>query len=319
MTEDEIEALKKKSNTAYRQIWMSSRELVLEFKARNPEKSSKYATTTWLRTTGKGVTRLLPEPLSPELKKKQKYLRRQVMELLNNPPPVRAELQEWQRRTAEADASGEWVPLGGVQDRLLGCNEKFANIARVSGFLSNVQKGRNIRRLYDGEKEEVPPSVLCLQRYYLPDVLKVAETYQTRVQESRFIIVDEPPEHTWLSFPTICRLTGCPRQRLVDLATRGHIQAVMIRKTFDAKRGAKTRLSCYADFAAVREVLCWRSHSYVARVMGRDWLKKRLEWQEKYGLVPPFDHVAETYSAAGYSVYCPELINETASYTKHVH
>ena len=49
-------------------------------------------------------------------------------------------MRDWLRRTAEADASGQWVPLAEVQDRLLVCNERFKEEKAVS-LLSCHQSG----------------------------------------------------------------------------------------------------------------------------------------------------------------------------------
>lgn len=316
MTKAEIDELWKVCNEAPAQIWMSRREIVLALKKRNPDKKAKYAVSTWLSGTGKDVPKLLPEPLPKELETAQKYNRKCVLALLGNKKD-KVWLQACLQRTAEADASGEWIPLSIVQCKLKVCNEKFERVSAVSSFLSTIPVGKSIRRLYDASKEKVP-GLYSLQRYYLPDVIRVADTYRAREQTYRFVEVDTPPEHTWLSFAEISMMTGCPRQRLVDLATRGYIEAVLVRKTFDVKRGAKSRLVCYADFAAVREVLCWRSRVYATRVMGETWMRERVAWQEKYGLEPPIGHVSETSSAAVFSVYAPELVNEVAIYTRHV-
>lgn len=313
MTKEEIKELRKISREAPAQSWMTGKELRLLLKENHPEKLSKYSPTIWLRTTGKNVTRLLPEPLPPKLKKFQKYKRMQVMEYVKN-PPEQQQMRDWLRRTAEADASGKWVPLAGVQDRLLVCNERFKEEQAVSCFLAANRVGKSIRRLFDRKTERVPWPSLSLQRYYLPDVLRVAESYRTRIQTSRFIMVEEAPEHTWLSFTLISKLTGCPRQRLIDLAVNGHIEAVVVRSEIDTKLGAKTRAVCYADFAAVREVLCWRSRNYAVRIMGEKWMKDRIVWQGKYGLTPPFVSAEDVLKQGQFEVYAPELVNEKASY-----
>ena len=94
MTKEEIKKLRKISREAPAQSWMTGKELRLLLKENHPEKQSKYSPTIWLRTTGKNVTRLLPEPLPPKLKKFQKYNRMQVMEYVKN-PPEQQQMRDW--------------------------------------------------------------------------------------------------------------------------------------------------------------------------------------------------------------------------------
>ena len=221
-----------------------------------------------------------------------------------------AEFEEAKQRTAEADASGEWCTLADVQKHLLHCNPLFANPAHknLSQWLSVHPLGRGIRRLFDKATESCPAGWFALQRYWLDDVVKVAQTYTTRVKEWRFETVDAPPDHTWLSFIEISRLTGAPRQRLLDLALAGYLQAVMVPTERAEKRGRYQRNACYTCFAAAREVLAWRPVYFTVRAMGRQWTKDRLAWQAKYGLQPPQACPGQEVTRATLSVYAPELI-----------
>lgn len=106
-----------------------------------------------------------------------------------------AEFSEAKKRTAEADASGEWCTLADVQQHLLHCNPLFARPAHLnlSNWLATHPLGRGIRRLFDKATEACPAGFFGLQRYWLDDVVKVAQTYSTRVKEWRFETVDAPP------------------------------------------------------------------------------------------------------------------------------
>lgn len=220
-----------------------------------------------------------------------------------------AELKAAKKRTSEADASGEWCTLADVQKHLLPCNPLFARPAHsnLSNWLAVHPLGRSIRRLFDKATEACPPGYFALQRYLREDVVKVSKTYTTREQEWRFETVDAPPDHTWLSFVEISRLTGAPRQRILDLALAGYLQAVRVKTERAEKRGRHQRYACYTCLAAAREVLAWRPVYFTTRVMGKDWTKARLEWQAKYGLQPP-SHPGQVVTRATLSVYAPELI-----------
>lgn len=221
-----------------------------------------------------------------------------------------AEFAEAKKRTAEADASGEWCTLADVQQHLLHCNPLFARPAHLnlSHWLATHTLGRGIRRLFDNATEACPAGFFGLQRYWLDDVVKVAQTYSTRVKEWRFETVDAPPDHTWLTFNEISRLTGAPRQRILDLALAGYLQAVIVPTPHAEKRGLHQRNACYTCFAAAREVLAWRPVYFTTRVMGKAWTRARLEWQAKYGLQPPQACPGQEVTRATLAVYAPELI-----------
>ena len=179
--------------------------------------------------------------------------------------------------------SAQWID----KNELLAGYRTLLPTATMCGALRAVTR-HGVRRRYPYGTSSRP------QLYNAEDWQQVLSFIKPRSSGKKRRTSAEPPPAGWHRLRDIAFAAGAPLDRINRLANRGCFSLHF----FQTVR--------YADPDAVIYALCWRRTSFCLKFWTPEQLAKRLDKQQRRGLVPP----PGTPYPAKYCVFAPELIKK---------